>query len=63
MNARTPAAIDEWPGHGVAVISLDFELRWGEHDRSAVIEVYDASKGKLLGQYRRHVDSVKFYEV
>lgn len=37
------------------------ETRWSKV--GTVIEVYDASKGKLLGQYRRHVDSVKFYEV
>ena len=37
------------------------EARWSKV--GTVIEVYDASKGKLLGQYRRHVDSVKFYEV
>ena len=37
------------------------EARWSKV--GTVIEVFDASKGKLLGQYRRHVDSVKFYEV
>ena len=36
------------------------EARWSKV--GTVIEVFNASTGKLLGQYRRHVDTVKFYE-
>ena len=35
------------------------ECRWSKI--GVTIEVYNAANGRLLGQYTRHVDSIKFH--
>jgi len=55
-NIRYRFYADKQRAHTAAMI----EARWSHIGKS--IEVYDCRTGKLLGQYTRRVDSIRFAE-